>query len=177
MQRVEPVTADFRHCKAQPCQAGLQHCVAHALCANPANHRTWSTRFLQQDGGPCPTAACRALRCALDTCSPCSARSCCQPLVPLNGRADAGRGHEPAARVQPCAAITVLLIPRGFRMSEPDAPCRGQLCQGELPSLPTLCTCPSALCFSSPLGKAIFSLLRDSTEKPQALSEALPAFL
>lgn len=123
--------------------------------------------FCSRTAGPCPAAACRGLSCALDACSPSPARSCCQPPVPLNGRADAGRGREPAARVQPCAAITVLLIPRGFRMSEPGAPCRGQLRRGELPSLPTWCVCPSARCFSSPSGKAEFALLSHGKNRPQ----------
>lgn len=88
------------------------------------------------------------------------------PQFPLNGHADAGRGREPAARVQPCAAITVLLIPRGFRMSQPRAPCRGQLRRGELPSLPTWCARPGARCSSSPPGKAKFTLLSHGKNRP-----------
>lgn len=61
---------------------------------------------------------------------PSPARSRCQAPVPQKGGTDARRGREPAARVQPCTAITLLLIPRGFRMSEPGVPRQGQLGRG-----------------------------------------------
>lgn len=108
--------------RARRCQAGLQ-CPR---CTLPPKHGTRSPGLLQ-DGRllPCNrTPRTRAARC------PSPARSRCQAPVPQKGRTDAGRGREPAARVQPCTAITVLLIPRGFRMSEPGVPCRGQLSHG-----------------------------------------------
>lgn len=98
----------------------------HATCHPPEKHSTRSPGLLQDSRLlPCNrTPRTRAARCM----SP--ARSCCQAPVPQKDRTDAGRGCEPAARVQPCTAITVLLIPRGFRMSEPGVPRRGQLSRG-----------------------------------------------
>lgn len=170
--RVEPGRADFCHRRsvAVPSWAATP---AGTQRAPPTNHGGCSTFFLffffffaagqqvpalqphaEHSAAPWPRAA-RAL--------PGPAAS---PQFPLNGHADAGRGREPAARVQPCAAITVLLIPRGFRMSQPRAPCRGQLRRGELPSLPTWCARPGARCSSSPPGKAKFTLLSHGKNRP-----------
>lgn len=92
----------------------------------PEKHSTQSPGLLQDSRLlPCNRTPRTRAACCL---SP--ARSRCQAPVPQKDRTDAGRGCEPAARVQPCTAITVLLIPRGFRMSEPGVPRRGQLGRG-----------------------------------------------
>lgn len=113
--RLEPGRADFCHfgSRAAPCQAGTHTASpSNAWYSEPGVFAGWQAPALQSH--------------AKDTCSPLPKP--CQ--VPQKGRTDAGRGHEPAARVQPCTAITVLLIPRGFRMSEPSVPRQGQLSRG-----------------------------------------------
>lgn len=113
--RLEAGEADFCHfgSRAVPCQAGTH-------TASPSNAR------YSEPGAFAGRQAPALQSHAKDTCSPLPEP--CQ--VPQKGRTDAGRGREPAARVQPCTAITVLLIPRGFRMSEPGVPRQGQLSQG-----------------------------------------------
>lgn len=108
--------------QAGPCQARLQHPWAPTLCALPSK-----ARYL----GPGAFAGRQAPALQLhakDTCSPLPEP--CQVPLSQKGRTDARRGREPAARVQPSTAITVLLILRGFRMSEPSVPHQGQLGQG-----------------------------------------------
>lgn len=103
--------------------------------------------------------------CTPRTCAarcPKPARSRCQALVLQKGCTNTGRKREPAARAQPCTAITVLLIPRGFRMSEPSVLRQGQLGQGRAAILPTwwMWMCPSTCCFSLPRGKRCFCCAR-----------------
>ena len=98
--------------QAGPCQARLQRLLA----PTPEAQFLEAGAFAGQQA-PAPRSHAKDMCSALP--EPCQ--------VPQKGRTDAGRGREPAARVQPCTAIIVLLIPRGFRMSEPHVPCRGQL--------------------------------------------------